>query len=240
MEVYLWAFVNFKQNDWARLLLIAKFIYNNAKNVSTGHTPFELNYGYHPWILYEKEVDSHSKSKSADKLSAELRELIIICQENLYYAHELQKRAHNKGVKPRSYAHGDKVWLNNKYIKTKQNQKLEAKFFGPFRVLHPIRKQAYKWELPRKWRIHDVFHVSLLKQDTTRKGWVDEEAKQMEFDAGDNESGEYKVEAIRDSAVYTRESLRISSSTRSLLSSLMEKISRGRKYLVASFSGPAS
>ena len=28
----------------------------------------------------------------------------------------------------------------------------------------------------------------------------------MEFDAGDNESGEYEVEAIRDSAVYTRES----------------------------------
>ena len=48
--------------------------------------------------------------------------------------------------------------------------------------------------------------MSLLEQDTTRKGRVDEEVRQMEFDAGDDDSGEYEVEAIRDSAVYARES----------------------------------
>ena len=92
--------------------------------------------------------------------------------------------------------------MNSKYINTKRNRKLEAKFFGPFRVLHPVGKEAYKIELPRKWRIHDVFHVSLLKQDTTRKGRVDENA--IELEAGDSE--EYGVEAIRDSDVYARES----------------------------------
>ncbi len=53
-------------------------------------------------------------------------------------------------------------------------------------------------------RIHDVFHVSLLEQDTTRKGRVDralpEPEKEVEFEAGDNK--EYEVEAIIDSAVY--------------------------------------
>ena len=73
-------------------------------------------------------------------------------------------------------------------------------------MLHPIGKQAYKLELPKKWRIHDIFHVSLLEQDITRNGRVDEEVRQIEFDAGDNDSGEYKVEAIRDSSVYLRES----------------------------------
>ena len=206
IEAYLWAFANFKQNDWQRLLPMAKFAYNKAKNASTGHTLFELNCGYHPRMSYKKKVDPRSKLKSADELSAELRELMIVCRENLHHAQELQKRAHDKGVKPRSYAPGDKVWLNSKYIKTKQNQKLEAKFFGPFRVLHLDEKQAYKLELPRKWRIHDIFHVSLLEQDTTKKGRVDKEVRQMEFDADDDESGEYKVEAIWDSAVYARES----------------------------------
>ena len=65
---------------------------------------------------------------------------MIVCQENVYYAQEFQKRAHDKCVKPRSYALGDKVLLNSKYIKTKQNQKLKAKFFGPFWDLHPIGK----------------------------------------------------------------------------------------------------
>ena len=79
---------------------MAEFAYNNAKNASTGHTPFELNCGYHPRMLYEKDVDLRSQSKSADKLLAELQELMIVCPENLHHAQELQKRAYNKAVKP--------------------------------------------------------------------------------------------------------------------------------------------
>ena len=65
---------------------MAKFVYNNAKNVSTGHISFELNCGYHPQILYKEKVDPRSKSKLVDKLSAELKELIIVCWKNLYHA----------------------------------------------------------------------------------------------------------------------------------------------------------
>ena len=96
IEAYLRAFVNFEQNDWARLLPMAEFAYNNARNASTGHTPFELNCGYHPRMSYEEDVDSRSQSKSADELSAELRELMIVCQENLQHTQELQKRAHKE------------------------------------------------------------------------------------------------------------------------------------------------
>ena len=78
MKAYLQAFLNFKQNDWARSLPIAKFPYNNVKNVSTDHTLFELNCGCYPQMFYEKNVNFRSKSKSADKLSAKLRELIIV------------------------------------------------------------------------------------------------------------------------------------------------------------------
>ena len=101
-------------------------------------------------MSYEENVNLRSQSKSADELSTELRELKVVCQESLHYAQELQKRAHNKGVKSWSYGSGEKIWLNSKYIKTKCNQKLDTKFFGPFRVLYPIRKQTYKLELPKK------------------------------------------------------------------------------------------
>ena len=79
---------------------MAGFVYNNSKNASTGHTLFELNCGYHPRMSYEEEVDRHSQSKLADELSEELKELMFICRENLYHAQELQKQAHDKGVKP--------------------------------------------------------------------------------------------------------------------------------------------
>ena len=98
---------------------MVQFAYNNAKNASSSHTPFELNYGYHSRMSYEDNVNPCSKSKSADKLLTKLRELMIVCKENLYHTQELQKQAHNKGVKPKSYASNNKVWLNSKYIKTK-------------------------------------------------------------------------------------------------------------------------
>ena len=163
MKAYLWAFVNFEQNDWARFLPMAEFAYNNAKNASTGYTSFKLNCGYHPCVSFEEDTNPRSQSKMAEELSSKLRELMTVYWENLHHTQEFQKRAHDKGVKPRSYVPSDKVWLNSKYIKTKQNRKLEAKFFGPFQVLHPVGKQAYKLELPKKWRVHNVFHVSLLK-----------------------------------------------------------------------------
>ena len=172
IEAHLRAFINFKQNDWARFLLIAEFAYNNAKNASTGFTPFKLNCGYHPRVSYKEDLDPCSKSRSTEELFSELRELMIICQQNLHHAQKLQNRGHNKRVKPQSYTPGDKVWLSSKYLKTKPNHKLEAKFFGSFRVLHPVGKQAYKLILPKKWRIYDIFHVSLLDQDTTKKGQV--------------------------------------------------------------------
>ena len=112
---------------------MAKFAYNNAKNVNSGHTLFELNCGYHPWMSYKKDVNPSSKSK-----------------KNLHHTQELHKRAYNKSVKPKNYAPSDKIWLNSKYIKTKQKQKLKAKFFRPFQVLHLVGRQAYKLELPRK------------------------------------------------------------------------------------------
>ena len=142
---------------------MAKFAYNNIKNANICHMPFELNFGYQPQILYKENVDRRSQSRLADELLAKLKKLMIVCQENLYHAQELQKRAYNKGVKLWSYASGEKVWLNSKYIKTKRNRKLETKFFRPFRVLHLIGKQAYKLKLPKKWRIYDIFHMLLLE-----------------------------------------------------------------------------
>ena len=45
--------------------------------------------------------------------------------------------------------------------------------------------------------------MSLLEQDTTRKEQMDENLNKLKFDIGDCEK--YKVEAIRDSAIYIKE-----------------------------------
>ena len=45
-------------------------------------------------------------------------------------------------MKLKSYAFSEKVWLNSKYLKTKQNCKLEVKFFRFFKVLQLVGKQV--------------------------------------------------------------------------------------------------
>ena len=119
---------------------MAEFAYNNAKNANTSHTSFKLNCGFHLRVSFEDDLDPRSRSRSTNELAKDLRELMDICQQNLLYTQELQKRAHDKGVKPQSYTPGEKVWLNSKYIKTKRNRKLKAKFFGPFQILYPVEK----------------------------------------------------------------------------------------------------
>ena len=131
---------------------------------------------------------------------------MAVYQQNLYHAQELQKQTHDKGVKPQSYAPGDKVWLSSKHLKTKQNCKLEAKFLGLFWVLYLVGKQAYKLKLSKKWRIHNIFHISLLEQDITKKRQVNNMQLNFEFEASNGE--EYEVDGIWDSAVYARESAR--------------------------------
>ncbi len=86
MEAYLRAFVNWEQDDWARLLSMAEFAYNNAKNASTGHTSFELNCGYHPRVSFKENVDPCSRSRSGNELAEELRELMEVCCQNLLHA----------------------------------------------------------------------------------------------------------------------------------------------------------
>ena len=100
---------------------MAEFTYNNAKIVKIGHTPFELNCEYHFQVSYEEDINPHFKFKSANKLLEKLQELITVCYKNLFHAQKFQKWAYDKSVKPRSYTSSDKVWLNSKYIKTKQN-----------------------------------------------------------------------------------------------------------------------
>ena len=47
MEAYLWNFVKFKQNNLAKFLLIAKFIYNNTKNANISPIFYKINYKYY-------------------------------------------------------------------------------------------------------------------------------------------------------------------------------------------------
>ena len=57
----------------------------------------------------------------------------------------------------------DKVWLEATNLQTTHpTAKLAPKRYGPFNILKKVLDVVYQLELPPKWKIHNVFHTSLL------------------------------------------------------------------------------
>ena len=72
--------------------------------------------------------------------------------------------------------------------------KLQKRFVGPFQVIETIGEQAYRLDLPEDWKIHPVFHVSLLK--AWRAVDVQEELPVTQDDIPDIEEPYWEIEKI--------------------------------------------
>ena len=67
----------------------------------------------------------------------------------------------NKRFQP--YKEGDQVWLEGTNLKTLYpTAKLGPKRYGPFRVTKQLSEAVYRLEIPRQWKVHNVFHANLL------------------------------------------------------------------------------
>jgi len=60
LEQYLRIYCNYQQDNWADLLPLVEFAYNNAPSATTGVSPFFANKGYHPNISVYPEHDMTS------------------------------------------------------------------------------------------------------------------------------------------------------------------------------------
>ena len=68
----------------------------------------------------------------------------------------------SKGVP--EYQLGNLVILNGRNIQTCHlSRKLNPKNYGPFQIEKIVSPLAIQLTLPRKWKIHNVFHVSLIE-----------------------------------------------------------------------------
>lgn len=64
---------------------MTEFAYIDAKNTSIDYMSFEPNCRYHPHVSFENETNLYSKFCLANKIAKELKELMSICQQNLFH-----------------------------------------------------------------------------------------------------------------------------------------------------------
>jgi len=181
LEDYLRHFVDPAQTNWPNLLPTAEFAYNNSFHEAIQTTPFRLNYGIDPltpWSLLSQSQAQNREvfldhSPDAKKFSVEMQEALNRAKLHLDQSRQRQKHFADKlrSDAPQLEV-GSEVLLSTKNLAVKhgKSKKLLPRFIGPFTVTTKINEVAYKLHLPHQYRIHDVFHVSLLKPYKPKPG----------------------------------------------------------------------
>ncbi|ESK82626.1 reverse transcriptase-rnase h-integrase [Moniliophthora roreri MCA 2997] len=156
------------QRNWLNKLPIVEFAINSSISETTGFSPFELNYGYLPTMMWEVHY--------VKKVPPGVHAFAIQAMQNLYDAHNSiieaqvsQTHYSNKKRRPDpEIKEGSKVYLLTKNLNMPKDctTKLCPKYIGPYLVIKAYpTSSTYELELPedlKKHRIHPVFHVSLL------------------------------------------------------------------------------
>jgi hypothetical protein len=97
----------------------------------------------------------------------EMEEQMLKIKQNLKDAQDRTKIYADKGKTHGDFKVGDHVFIkvkaNKNSLKLGNFSKLAACFCGPFEILERIGNVAYMLAFPASMSMHNVFHVSLLK-----------------------------------------------------------------------------
>ena len=155
LEQYLRIFIDYHQQNWASLLPLAQYTLNVWPNATTKKAPFELIMGHIPQV--------HQSARPFKSLTVEAR--MQQMKQARQDAKEALKKAADLEVPTRfePYQLGDKVWLEGRNLTTMHpTTKLAPRRYGPFPITRIISRTSYQLKLPPQWKIHNVFHATLL------------------------------------------------------------------------------
>ena len=141
---------------------------NSLPNKSTGFSAFYLNYGHEPILPIQLlkgngEVRTETVGSFVRRFTSDWE----LAKGNLQRAGDLQHKYYDRKYRDVQYAVVNLVLSSTRNLKMKGiTDKLKKRFMGPFKIQERIGRQAYRLLLPETWKVHPVFHISLLKKWT--------------------------------------------------------------------------
>jgi len=147
-----------QQDNWHAWLPLAQYTKNSWPSATTKKTPYDLLIGYTPQV--------HQPTRKTAIPSLEQQLLSI--KEARKATQEAQRKAQESWIKEKPchspFSVGSKVWLEGTNLRLPSNitPKLSPRRYRPFKVVSQVSKVAYRLRLPPSWKIHDIFHASLL------------------------------------------------------------------------------
>ncbi|KAL4025962.1 hypothetical protein IC575_014368 [Cucumis melo] len=142
------------KGSWDTHLPLMEFAYNN--NYQSSRTPVCWN-EVGEWKLVGPELVQITTNN------------IKLIRENLKIAQDRQKSYADKRRRNLEFQVGDQVFLKlspwRGVIRFERKGKLSPRYIGPYQITERVGPAAYRLELPIELaRIHDVFHVSMLRK----------------------------------------------------------------------------
>jgi hypothetical protein len=159
IETYLAIYCASHPEEWLNSLSTLEFTHNNRRHADRLHSPFELILGDTPISI--PTAFSHTKYPTIE----EKMKRMIRDREEALAAHELARTrmANRKRSTFTPFEKGQKVWLDTRNLKTNYHGKMTPKREGPFEIEETLGPVTYRLKLPAAWKIHNVFHATLLR-----------------------------------------------------------------------------
>ena len=159
IEAYLSIYCASHPEDRPQALHTLEFTHNNWRHADRQNTPFELMFGESP-VAILLSFESTKYLTIEDKMKTLLRNW----QEALA-AHKLARSRMADWWRSTytPFKKGDWVWLDFRHLKTIYHKKMKLKREGPFVITEVLGPVTYRLKLPTSWRIHNIFHATLLK-----------------------------------------------------------------------------
>ncbi|KAH9658749.1 Endonuclease [Citrus sinensis] len=156
------------KGSWDIYLPLMEFAYNNSYQASIEMAPYEALYGRkcRTPVCWDEVGE---RKLYGPELVQNTSEKIQLIRERLKAAQNRQKSYADKRRRELEFEVGDKVFIRispwKGVLRFGKRGKLSPRYIGPYEIVERIGPLAYRLALtPELSRIHNVFHVSMLRK----------------------------------------------------------------------------